>query len=131
MELTVPITGLYAGLQALISLGLQLPIGRKRVQTDISIYDGGDRELAVAIRRHANWTEHVPYAVVLLALLELNGAGPGFLHTLGLVLLVARIAHPLGLNAATAKNPLRGLGAFGTLAVSLAAALMLIRQYLA
>jgi uncharacterized membrane protein YecN with MAPEG domain len=131
MDLAVPITGLYAALQALISLGLQLPIGRKRVATDISIYDGGDKELAVAIRRHGNWTEHVPYAVVLLALLELNGAGAGFLHTLGLILLVARIAHPLGLNAATAKNPLRGLGAFGTLAVSLAAALMLLRQYLA
>jgi len=131
MDLAVPITGLYAALQALISLGLQLPIGRKRAATDISIYDGGDKELAVAIRRHGNWTEHVPYAVVLLALLELNGAGGGFLHTLGLILLVARIAHPLGLNAATAKNPLRGLGAFGTLAVFLAAALMLIKQYLA
>ena len=131
MDLAVPITGLYAALQALIALALQFPIGRRRVASDTSIYDGGDKELAVAIRRHGNWAEHVPYAIVLLALLELNGAGASFLHTLGLVLLVARLAHPLGLNAATAKHPLRGLGAFGTLAVFLAAALMLIKQYLA
>ena len=131
MDLAVPITGLYAGIQALINLGLQLPIGRKRVQTDISIYDGGDKALAVAIRRHANWAEHVPFALVLIGLLELNGAGTGFLHTLGIVLVIARIAHPLGLNAATAKHPLRGLGAFGTVAVTLAAALMLLKQFVA
>jgi uncharacterized membrane protein YecN with MAPEG domain len=131
MDVQVPITGLYAALQALIALGLQLPIGRMRIASDTSIHDGGNQDLAVAIRRHANWAEHVPFALLLIGLLELNGAGASFLHTLGIVLLVARLSHPLGLNARTAKNPLRGSGAFGTILVYLAAAGSLLLKYFA
>lgn len=131
MDLQVPITGLYAALQALIALGLQLPIGRMRIARDTAIHDGGNQDLAVAIRRHANWAEHVPFALLLIGLLELNGAGASFLHTLGIVLLVARLSHPLGLNAKTAKNPLRSTGAFGTILVYLAAAGSLLLKYFA
>ncbi|HZO07810.1 MAG TPA: MAPEG family protein [Myxococcota bacterium] len=126
----VPITALYAALQGILAIALQMPIGRLRGVANASIGDGGNPALAVAIRRHANWTEHVPFALLLLALLELNGASAGLLHGLGAGLLVARIAHPLGLDATVMRRPLRFAGALGTLLVVVVSIVALLRQAL-
>jgi uncharacterized membrane protein YecN with MAPEG domain len=128
--LPVPITGLYAGLLAILALVLGFGVGRKRLQTGVSILDGGRPDLALAIRRHANFTEHVPLALLLLALIELNGARPGLLHGLGAALTLARIAHPLGLHAEDIRRPLRGIGSATTSLVTLIAAGVAIWQYL-
>ena len=122
----VPITALYAGLLTLIAIFLGAAVGAMRGSTGISILHGENLELATRIRRHANFTEAVPLALILLAALELNGASPGLLHGLGIALVVARIAHPLGLHHDNIRNPLRGIGAGVTILVSLIAALMLI-----
>jgi hypothetical protein len=113
----VPITALYAALQAIVMLALLVPLGRLRASTNVSLLDGGNPELTAAIRRHANWTEYVPFALLLSALLELNGAPAGLLHGLGLALLAARIAHPFGIDPAVMRRPLRGLGAGITMLV--------------
>lgn len=130
MELSVPISGLYAALQALLAIALVVPVGRLRAQTNVSLGDGGHPGLQLAIRRHANWTEHVPIALLLLALLELNGGSSGLLHGLGAGLLAARILHPLGLKTDHMKVPLRGIGAFGTMLVTLIAAVALLLKTL-
>jgi uncharacterized membrane protein YecN with MAPEG domain len=126
----VPITALYAALQGLVMLGLLIPLGRLRARTQVSIYDGGNPELGVAIRRHANWTEFVPFALLLLLLLELNGAPAGLLHGLGAALLVARVAHPLGLDPTVMQKPLRSIGAGGTMLVILVAIVALLVEAL-
>ena len=126
----VPITALYAALQGLLLIALEVPIGRLRGQTNVSIYDGGNPALAVAIRRQANWTEHVPFALLLMALLELNGASGALLHGLGAVLLASRIAHPFGLDPTIMRRPLRFVGALGTLLVSVVAIAALLMQAL-
>ncbi len=118
MSVPVPaITALYAALQGLVMVGLLIPLGRLRGKTNVSIYDGGNPELAAAIRRHANWTEYVPFALLLLLLLELNGASAGLLHGLGLTLLASRIVHPFGLDPVVMRRPLRAIGAAGTMIV--------------
>ena len=125
-ELHVPITGLWAALQVFVAIALITPVGRLRGKYDVSIHAGGHPDLDVAIRRHANWAEHVPFALLLIALLELNGGSSGLLHGLGGGLLACRIAHPLGLKAETMRSPLRGIGALGTLLVTLVAAIALL-----
>ena len=120
-EIHVPITGVYAALQAFVAIALVVPIGRLRTKYDVSIHAGGHPDLDVAIRRHANWTEHVPFA-----LLELNGGSAALLHGLGAGLLVTRILHPIGLKAETMRAPLRGIGALGTLLVTVIAAIALL-----
>lgn len=125
-EFPVPITGLHAALQAFVAVALIAPVGRLRAKYDVSIHAGGHPDLDVAIRRHANWAEHVPFALLLIALLELNGGSAGLLHGLGGGLLVARILHPIGLKAETMRSPLRGIGALGTLLVSAIAAIALL-----
>jgi hypothetical protein len=127
-ELPVPITALYAALQAIVSIVLVAPIGRLRTATNVSLGSGGNAALEVAIRRHANWTEYVPFTLLLIALLELNGASAGLLHGLGAGLLVARVLHPLGLKHDDMRVPLRGIGAGGTLLVTLVATVALLLQ---
>jgi uncharacterized membrane protein YecN with MAPEG domain len=127
-EFPVPITGLYAALQAFVAIALVAPIGRLRGKYDVSIHAGGHPDLDVAIRRHANWTEHVPFALLLMGLLELNGGSPGLLHGLGIGLLAARVLHPLGLKHDNIRVPLRAIGAFGTLIVTLVAAIALLMK---
>jgi hypothetical protein len=107
----VPITGFYAGVLALIVIYLGFQVGAARLRTNVSILHGDDMELAERIRRHANFTESVPLALILLAVLELNGWSALLLHVLGGALVVARIAHPLGLHHDRMRHPLRGLGA--------------------
>ena len=126
----LPITGLYAGLMALIAVALGILVGVQRARTGVSILHGQDMNLATAIRRHGNFTEVVPLALILLAALELNGASPGLLHGLGIALVVARVAHPLGLKHDNMRNPLRGIGAGGTTLITVIAAVALIWGYL-
>lgn len=114
----VPITALYTVLLGVVFFVLDFRVGALRGKTGISIYDGGHRELGLEIRRQGNFTEHVPYALILIAVLELNGAPGMLLHGLGVVLLAARIAHPIGLDAEDASKPLRAVGAGGTALVS-------------
>ena len=46
--------------------------GTYRGKAGISFGDGGDVEMMVRMRRHANFVESAPLAIILLALLELQ-----------------------------------------------------------
>ena len=67
------ITALYAGLLGLLSIVLAVQTGQIRGSTGITLGDGGNDELILAMRRHANFVEFVPIALILIGLLELNG----------------------------------------------------------
>jgi uncharacterized membrane protein YecN with MAPEG domain len=126
MELQVPITALYAAVQAILGFVLSMGIGPMRGKLGVSIGDGGNPDLLLRIRRHGNWAENVPLALLLLALLELNGASGTLLHGLGATLLVARIAHPIGLKKDKVNDPLRIGGALLTGLVTAVSAIALL-----
>src|ERR1700733_10478542 len=92
------ITALYAGLLGLVAFGVAFPAGRLRGRLGISVGDGGNRELLCAMRRHANFIEWVPLALILIALLALDGAPAAAIHSLGTVLVLSRISHAVGLR---------------------------------
>ena len=89
----VPITALYAGLLAIYGIWLSSRAGVMRGKIGISILHGDNMELAEKIRRHQNFTEYVPIALILIGVLELNGGSATFLHGLGAALIIARVAH--------------------------------------
>ena len=99
----VPVTTLYAALLACVGVVLQQLAGRERLRANVSLGDGGDPRLLVAMRRQANFVEQVPLALLLLALIELNGASQAWLHGLGLLLFASRIVHPLGLRTEVSR----------------------------
>lgn len=123
------ITGLYAALVALLMMGLAIRVIRLRRRTSIGLGDGGNRAVACAARAHGNAAEYVPLALILLLVLELNQTLPMLLHVFGIVLVIARVAHAIGLSQTPGVSAGRAIGAGLTLLVILAMAAMLIWQY--
>ena len=115
--LPVPITALYAGLLALLLVLLALRVVRLRWKFRVGLGDGGERAMTRAIRVHGNATEHVPIALLLLLVAELNRAGPTLLHVCGAVLVVARLLHAVGLGKSAGASWQRAAGTVGTLGV--------------
>jgi uncharacterized membrane protein YecN with MAPEG domain len=122
----MPITAFYAGLLSLVFLGLTLQVARARGRSKVNLGTGQDRMLERAVRAHANFSEFVPLALVLLALAEGLGLAGWVLHLLGPVLVLARIAHAIGISREPDITALRGLGAGLTLLVVLVAGLALL-----
>ena len=99
MPLPAPhITLLFAALLVLLKLVLLARISQVRHARGIGLGDGGDPELARRIRVHANFAEHVPLALLLLALLELSGLAPAWVWGFGAALLLARLLHAWGFS---------------------------------
>lgn len=92
------ITLLFASLHALLMLLLLARISRHRHGHRIGLGDGGDAELGRKIRVHGNFVEHVPFALLLLALLELSGLRASWLWIFGGALLIGRVMHAMGLS---------------------------------
>jgi uncharacterized membrane protein YecN with MAPEG domain len=125
----IPITALYLAVFAIFGGILGFFPGKIRGSSGISIGDGGRPDLLLAMRRHANFVEYVPYFMIMFAALELNGSGPMLLHGLGLAMILARILHAVGIKADTIQSLPRGIGAGMTLLVTLIAAGVLVSQF--
>lgn len=112
--IALPITSLYAALLGLLLVVLSWGVVRVRLSKEVSLGSSGHDDLVVAQRRQANFTEYVPLALILLALVELGGAANWLVHALGAALVVARILHPFGLAVEFGLRPPRFLGTIGT-----------------
>ncbi|HMQ58989.1 MAG TPA: MAPEG family protein [Rhizobiaceae bacterium] len=93
----------------MIVLGAQVIVMRAR--TGISILDGGNMALAESMRRHGNFIENVPMALILMGLAEVQGAPAMLLHGVGIALIAGRILHATGIDHQKPANPARIVGA--------------------
>lgn len=89
---------LYAALLALLFIILSVRTLRLRKSLQIGVGDGGNKEMLRAMRVHGNFAEYVPLCLILLFLVEAQGAQPLLVHGLGLALLVGRISHAYGVS---------------------------------
>lgn len=122
-------TALYAALLALLYLGLAGFVMAGRMSDNVLHGDGGDDALLKRIRSHANFSEYVPLTLILVGLLEGQGAGHGLVQGLLLALLVGRILHPVGMFAppnSPRQFACRGGGMLLTLAAMGVAAVLLV-----
>lgn len=104
------VTGLYAALFAVLQVKYTLNIVQLRRGKKVSIGDGGHDVLAHKIRAHANFTETVPIALILMGLAELSGSPFWAIHVLGVVLLIGRLIHYVGLTTGRGYGKLRFYG---------------------
>lgn len=125
----IPITALYAGLTIILAIVLGAGIGLYRGKTKISMGDAGDPQALLRMRRHGNLVETAALTLLAMAIIEANGASATLLHALGVVYLLARIAHPFGLKADNVGHPLRAIGAGFSTLVMLIAGCVAIWQY--
>ena len=105
------ITGLYAGLIALVFLALSARVILYRRRNRISLGDNGNNSLLKRMRAQANCAEYAPFALLLLALIEAQGAPALAVHLLGAALLAGRCLHGWGFSA---SPPVMGARVAGT-----------------
>jgi uncharacterized membrane protein YecN with MAPEG domain len=98
------ITSIYASLSALVIVKLAVSVIKLRRKNRVSVGDGGNEALQLAIRTHANAVEWIPISLLLLLTLELNGAPTLLIHILGATLLIGRMLHAMGLPAKDFKK---------------------------
>ncbi|NOD28779.1 MAPEG family protein [Ruegeria atlantica] len=90
------ITPIYAALIAILYVALSVKVILQRRSDKISVGDGGSKLMIKAIRTHSNCAEYAPIALLLIAMVELQGAGGLLVHILGLMLLAGRLLHAFG-----------------------------------
>jgi len=103
------ITSLYASLSALLIVRLSISVIKLRRINRIRVGDGGNEELQLAIRTHANAVEYIPIALLLLLMLELNGAPKILIHIFGATLIIGRIIHAMGVPAKNLQKRILGM----------------------
>ncbi|MDH2432606.1 MAPEG family protein [Pokkaliibacter sp. MBI-7] len=118
--------GLYAGLLGLIYIFLSYRVIAGRRHYRVALGDNHIAPLQRCIRVHGNFMEYVPFALILLLLLELNGMPPLLLHLLGGLLVLGRVLHAYGVNAEQENLRFRISGMVATINVLLVASLVLI-----
>lgn len=123
------ITMLYAGLCTILVVFLAVRVARWRLKHRIGIGDGGDRELLMRVRSHANAIENLPLALLLLGGMELNGYAMGWIHGFGATLLLSRLGHAWGLSHSSGTSKGRVLGSVFTWLLMLTMALFAIVGY--
>lgn len=126
--MALPITALYAGILTIFALALSARAGSYRGKIGISVRYGSpeNMELAERVRVQQNFLEYIPLALILMGIIEMNNGNSTFLHAMGLILIVARIAHAVGLKHDNMAHPGRAIGAGGTFLISLVAAIYAI-----
>ena len=104
------LTSLYAALLALLLILLSGRISLLRKKHHVGINDGGSSALARAIRVQANFVEYVPFALLLLLLVELQQAQRELIHGIGIALIVGRVLHAYGLGRTAGSSIGRFIG---------------------
>ena len=122
------ITAIYAALSALLIVALSFRVIRLRLSTRTGIGDGGHQDLARRIRAHANAVEYLPLALLLLLLVEWNQTLPLIVHGFGIVLVLGRLLHAIGLSRSAGASLPRFSGMLLTLLCLLGMATLLLWQ---
>ncbi len=129
MDTLFAVTGLYAAIMALLYVFLSGRIRPLRYKHSAGIGDGGSDELARAIRVHGNFAEYAPFALLLLALGEANGAPAWIIHALGIALVISRSGHAFALTRSVRGTKLRVASMATTFAVLTLAAVVLLWRF--
>ena len=103
-------TSIIAAILTTIFLKLSFAVIALRRKHQVSLGDGGIEPLDWAIRAQGNFSEYAPFAMILLACLEINGAPWQAVAILGTAFISSRLFHAKGLNATSPSMRTRILG---------------------
>jgi len=116
----------YASLLAFLFVYLSIRAIRARHRLGIGLGHAENPVMLRAMRVHANFAEYVPFALLLIFLVESDRAAPLLVHALGSALLVARLSHAFGVSRDPENFRFRIFGMALTFAVLLVCALYLL-----
>jgi uncharacterized membrane protein YecN with MAPEG domain len=109
--MSLHVTSLIAGIFALMMVPLSFQITTRRFKVRAVFGDTGDETLRRRIRAHGNFIEYAPTALIVLGLVEGQGAPSLLVWPLGIAFLGSRIIHAVGMLY-TSSPTLRAIGMF-------------------
>jgi uncharacterized membrane protein YecN with MAPEG domain len=92
------ITSIIASVLTIIFVKLSFAVIRLRRKNKVGLGSGGNEELERAIRAQGNFAEYMPFGLMLIACLEINGAPWWLVAVPGITLIVGRLIHARGIN---------------------------------
>ena len=102
-------SAIYASLSAFIIIWLSINVIKNRRRYKVSIGDGGNEQLKIAMAAQSNAIEYIPIVLLLLFALEYNEGNIFLVHLLGLSLIVGRIIHAKGVLSDRLKTRVLGM----------------------
>ncbi len=92
------VTSIIASVLSFIFIRLSFAVIRLRRANQVGLGSGGNEALERAIRAQGNFAEYVPFGLILICCLELNGAPWWLVSIPGMTLIIGRLIHALGIN---------------------------------
>jgi uncharacterized membrane protein YecN with MAPEG domain len=112
------VTSIIASVLTIIFINLSFSVISLRRKNKVGLGTGGYLDLERAIRAQGNFVEYVPFGIILIAILELNGAPWWLVLVPGVALIIGRLIHAKGIRTPPPDFSKRVLGmmfTFGTL----------------
>jgi uncharacterized membrane protein YecN with MAPEG domain len=104
------VTSIIAAILTIIFVKLSFVVIGLRRKNKVGLGSGGHEDLERAIRAQANFAEYVPFGIILIACLELNGAPWWLLAIPGITLIMGRLIHAKGIQVPPPDFSKRVLG---------------------
>ena len=124
------ITPYYAAILALLFIVLSARTIKTRREHKIAIGDGGEKSILRASRVHANFSEYVPFTLLLIGMVEYLSYSPLIVHALGIILVFARLSHAYGVSQTNENFKFRIFGTATTInIIGVCAFLILIKPF--
>jgi uncharacterized membrane protein YecN with MAPEG domain len=120
------IVPVYAGIFALIFVGLSMRVANTRRAMRIGLGTGSNIVLERRVRVQGNFAEYVPFALILLTFIEMQGSAKWLVQALCLALLAARVAHAYGVAQEPETIPIRASAMVVTFSVFIVASAILL-----
>lgn len=92
------VTSIITAVLTIIFIKLSFTVIQLRVKNKVGLGNGGLEDLERAIRAQGNFAEYVPFGIILIACLELNGAHWFFTTIPGITLIIGRLIHSKGIR---------------------------------
>jgi len=96
--ISLPVTLLTAAAAVALNIWLSARVVRSRRDHGVKIGDGGNEAVVRRMRAQANFIENAPFFLILLGALEASGANRVALGVIAAVFILARVAHPIGMD---------------------------------
>lgn len=97
----LPVTLCAAAAAAIINIWLSMRVGRLRMAHKISIGDDAGGPLTARMRAQLNFVENTAFVLILVAAIELAGAGGEWLAWVSGFYMLSRLAHGVGMDGGT------------------------------
>ena len=124
------ITPFYAAILGLFFVYLCIRVIKQRRASKTAIGDGDNIKLSRAIRVQANFSEYVPFVLLLLFLLESRTGSSILIHFFATMLIIGRGVHAYGVSQVKENLKFRVFGMVLTFAVIIGLSIRLILTYI-